>query len=204
LEFLGRTDHQVKIRGHRIELGEIETALESSPDLTRAVAVAIGEKIRSLAACVVARQDHAIDPAQLNRFLAGRVPAYMVPERIVVLDDLPLSANGKVDRRAIMQLLSARPAEPEEDAPQGAIETWLTELWAALLEIPQVDRKRSFFALGGDSLLATRMLEKLKRRFGLELTLRQLFAAPTVKELSALIVEQQPEIESKSMEEGVL
>jgi len=204
LEFLGRTDHQVKIRGHRIELGEIEAALESSPDIARAVVVAIGEKIRSLAACVVARQDHAIDPAQLNRFLAGRVPAYMVPERIVVLDDLPLSANGKVDRKAIMQLLSARPAEPEEDAPQGAIETWLTELWAALLEIPQVDRKRSFFALGGDSLLATRMLEKLKRRFGLELTLRQLFAAPTVKELSALIVEQQPEIESKSMEEGVL
>jgi acyl carrier protein len=128
----------------------------------------------------------------------------MIPERISVFDSLPLSANGKVDRKAIIRLLSAQPASSEEDVPQGAIELSLAQLWATLLELPHVDRRRNFFALGGDSLLATQMIEKLKRRFGLELSLRQLFTAPTVRDLAVLIAEQRPEIESCSMEEGVL
>jgi acyl-coenzyme A synthetase/AMP-(fatty) acid ligase/acyl carrier protein len=204
LEFLGRTDQQVKIRGHRIELGEIEAALEGCPDIARAIVVATGEKTRSLAAGVVARQDHTVDPEQLGAFLAERLPSYMIPERISVFDSLPLSANGKVDRKAIIRLLSAQPASSEEDVPQGAIELSLAQLWATLLELPHVDRRRNFFALGGDSLLATQMIEKLKRRFGLELSLRQLFTAPTVRDLAVLIAEQRPEIESCSMEEGVL
>ena len=204
LEFLGRTDQQVKIRGHRIELGEIEAALEACPNIARAVVVAIGENTRSLAAGVVARQDHTVDPEQLGGFLSERLPSYMIPERISVFDSLPLSANGKVDRKAIIRLLSAQPASSEEDVPQGAIELSLAQLWATLLELPHVDRRRNFFALGGDSLLATQMIEKLKRRFGLELSLRQLFTAPTVRDLAVLIAEQRPEIESCSMEEGVL
>jgi len=204
LEFLGRTDHQVKIRGHRIELGEIESSLQDHPDVARAVVVAPGTKARTLAACIVARQGCTVDPEKMSSFLSERLPAYMLPEVISVFDSLPLSANGKVDRKAISKLLSTPPVAAEGDVPQGVIETSLAELWAALLEIPRVDRTRSFFALGGDSLLATQMAEKLRQRFGLELSLRQLFTAPTVRDLAAVIARQHPELENSHMEEGVL
>jgi acyl carrier protein len=203
LEFLGRLDDQIKIRGHRVELGEIEAALKAHPDLVQAVAAGIGKPVRTIAAAVVTRADRKPATEELRRFLSDRLPSYMIPEAIVEMDSLPLSANGKVDRQALAALL-ARPAAPRADEPpQGPLESAVAELWATLLKAAQIGRGSSFFALGGDSLLALRLVVMIRRRFGLELSLRQLFTAPTVRDLAALIAARQ-EMEADSVEEGII
>ena len=202
LEFLGRTDHQIKIRGHRIELGEIGAALEAHPQVARGVALTAGERAQQLAALVVPSGD--LDPEALRPFLAQRLPAYMVPERVLVLDELPLTENGKVDREALARLVEDAPAAGDGAPPEGPLETALAGLWAELLAVPEVGRRESFFALGGDSLLATRLVEALDRRFGVELTLRELFATPTVADLARLVGAREPELARGAFEEGVL
>jgi yersiniabactin nonribosomal peptide synthetase len=182
LEFLGRTDHQVKVRGHRIELGEVEAALTAHPSVAAAAVLAAGEPAGHLVAFVAMDGD----PDVLPPFLAGRLPAAMLPERIVPLAALPLTANGKVDRRALAHLASERPAL-DEAGPEGPVETAVAALWADLLAVPRVGRGQSFFALGGDSRLATQLAESVRREFGVEVSLRELFATPTVGGLATLI-----------------
>jgi amino acid adenylation domain-containing protein len=196
LEFLGRADDQVKIRGHRIELGEIEAALATHQGIRRAAATRLGTT--RIGAAVVA-DDPGLSPADLRAFLGSRLPAYMLPDELVVLPELPLSANGKVDRKALPALIAASAARTRGEAPHGPLESELAQQWAALLEVVEVGRSESFFALGGDSLLATRLLENVRRRFGVEVTLRQLFTGPTVTDLAALI-----ESTTKDTEEGVI
>jgi acyl-coenzyme A synthetase/AMP-(fatty) acid ligase/acyl carrier protein len=189
LEFLGRADHQVKIRGHRIELGEIEANLEAHPDVVRAVVVVVaGEGARRLVGFVVAGAA-APAAASLRDFLSERLPAYMVPEEIAVLDALPLTANGKVDRRAIELLASGIQVAPG-DPPSGPVETEIAALLGGLLGREAISRQDNFFGLGGDSLLAARAVEALGRRFGIEMSLRRMFGAPTVRELAQVIGEQ--------------
>ncbi|MFD9735291.1 amino acid adenylation domain-containing protein [Umezawaea sp. NPDC059074] len=185
LEFLGRDDHQVKLRGYRVELGEVEAALLSAPGVTHAVAV-VTEDRRLVAAVVGA------DPLA---HAATVLPGHMVPEHVVVLDEVPLSANGKVDRAAVAAL--AAPARPRGEAPRGECEVEVARIWAELLDVDAVGRDQSFFALGGDSLRATRLLEALRRRFGVAVPLRALFAAPTVEAVAAVI-------SAADLEEGVL
>jgi amino acid adenylation domain-containing protein len=199
LEFLGRTDHQVKVGGHRIELGEIEAALESHPGVSRAVAVAVGEGTKRLAAAVACSEP--VTEVALAAHLAQRVPAYMVPQRIDVTDGLPLTANGKIDRRAITASLAGH-APVGGEPPRGEIETRLAELWSELLGGLDVGRHDSFFGVGGDSLLATRLVQAIKQRFGCDIPLRRVLRATTVAEQARLVAAGA--VRSEEIEEGVL
>jgi yersiniabactin nonribosomal peptide synthetase len=196
LEFLGRADDQVKIRGHRIELSEIEAALTAHPEVRRAAAMRLGTT--RIGAAVVTG-DPGVAPADLRAFLGSRLPAYMLPDELVVLPEIPLSANGKVDRKALTALIAASAARTRGEAPHGPLESELAGQWAALLGVTEVGRSESFFALGGDSLLATRLLENIRQRFGVDVTLRRLFTGPTIADLAALI-----EAATKDTEEGVI
>ncbi|MGN9841249.1 amino acid adenylation domain-containing protein [Nonomuraea sp. H19] len=187
LEFLGRADHQVKVRGHRIELGEIEAALTSCPGVAQAVAVVTGTK--GLAAAVTVADEAGPDAARVRDHLAERLPAAMVPDRIAVLERLPLTPNGKVDRRALGELLLARdvagagPATP----PRGEVERRVAAVWSELLDVGEVGREHGFFRLGGDSLLATRMVGRLRAAGLSGVSLAELFARPALADFAATL-----------------
>lgn len=197
LEFLGRTDHQVKIRGHRIELGEIEAVLRAHQKVGYAVAVVVGEQTRQLAAAVTASDRlpaSSVEPEDLLRWTADRLPDYMVPERIITLDKPPITRNGKIDRDEIRRLLTIGSVVQMKFQPVcGAIEDAVARVWSDLLGIERVGREDSFFALGGDSLSATRAISRL-RAIDLgdvvagshrEITIVDLYRHPTVASLAA-------------------
>ncbi|MBD2819370.1 amino acid adenylation domain-containing protein [Xenorhabdus sp. 42] len=190
LEFLGRNDQQVKIRGFRIEPGEIEARLVEYPAVREAVIIVSGEgQEKQLVAYVLAEPDNAL-PARLREHLSARLPDYMVPMAFVQLDEFPLTANGKLDRRTL-------PAPGEEAfarqiyaEPQGEREMALATIWRELLGIEQISRHDSFFALGGHSLLGVRMIEQL-RHLGLTLAARDLFQSPVLAELAQALEQHQ-------------
>ncbi|NEE02717.1 non-ribosomal peptide synthetase [Phytoactinopolyspora halotolerans] len=188
LEFLGRADHQVKIRGHRIELGEIESHLASHPGVDKAIAAVVDGAVRRLAAAVVLSAG-AASPAELREWLADRVPGYMVPEQIQVLDALPITANGKIDRKAVQRVLSAAGDASAQgfEPPSGPVEETVAALWAQLLEVDRVGRRDGFFALGGDSLLATRLMNLLGEAGLGGATLTALFTTPTLADFAATL-----------------
>ncbi len=182
LEFLGRADHQVKIGGHRIELGEVESALEDDPAVLHAVACVLDTPVRRLAAAVSAPGE-APDPDQVRLRAAQRLPAYMVPERLLVLRDLPLTANGKLDRAAVRRALTEAAGDdgPRTSAPVGPVESAVAALWADLLDVPEAGRESSFFLLGGDSLVATRMIGRLRAAGFPGARVADLFARPVLR-----------------------
>ncbi|WP_406724088.1 amino acid adenylation domain-containing protein [Streptomyces sp. GD-15H] len=184
LEFLGRTDQQVKIRGHRIELGEVERALERADAVREAVAVVVPELHNTLCALVVAHDGADVSSARVRDATAEHLPDHMVPTHIEVAAALPLNANGKVDRARVradlaVRIAAAADAESSADAVLTGTEATLAAVWAELLEVPSLTAQSNFFHLGGDSLLATRMLAALHRK-GLSGRLGDLFDAPTV------------------------
>ena len=198
IEFLGRADDQVKIRGYRVELSEIEHVLVEHPGVGQAVAlVRSSENAESqLIAYVVPKTvaDYAKAHAQqatpdaLRDLLASRLPEYMVPSAIVMLEQMPLSANGKIDRKALPD--PAQTSAAAEDvfvAPRNATEEAIALIWADVLKKEKVGVTENFIALGGHSLLAIRVLGKLSRKFGVRLPLRSLFDAPTIADLSELV-----------------
>jgi yersiniabactin nonribosomal peptide synthetase len=209
LEFLGRRDFQVKVGGHRIELGEVEAALASHPQVAAAVAVTVtvGARARRLAAVVVPAAGENPAEDRLREFCGHQLPAYMVPERVVVTGTFPLTANGKIDRAAVAALagqvtVPAGPAAAEP--PRGPVETTLARLWAQLLNVPAVSRDDNFFTLGGDSLLATQLVETVRRQLPVAMTLRMLLGAPTVAELAAAVQAQADALDPDLVEEGVV
>ncbi|HZF11989.1 MAG TPA: amino acid adenylation domain-containing protein, partial [Thermoanaerobaculia bacterium] len=184
LEFLGRRDFQVKIRGFRVELGEVESALLRHPGIREAVVTAGAE---SLVAYYVPAGDE-VDVAELRTFLGQRLPEPLVPSAFVALAALPLSSNGKVDRRAL-------PA-PEEVptagggaavAPRTPVEAALAAIWEEVLGLDRIGVHDNFFHLGGHSLLALRVLSRLRATLGVTLPLQTLFASPTIAELAAAV-----------------
>ncbi|MEW5929506.1 MAG: amino acid adenylation domain-containing protein [Gemmatimonadota bacterium] len=186
LEYLGRTDTQVKVRGFRIEPGEIEAALRALPQVREAVAVVREgpQGDRRLVAYVVAGEG-APAAAELRAALRERLPEHMVPGAFVVLESIPLTPNGKVDRRALPA--PERAAEDEYVAPRTPAEELLAGIWAELLGTGRVGVEESFFDLGGHSLLATRVVSRARQAFGVEVPLRALFEAPTVAGLAGRI-----------------
>ncbi|PTL76953.1 non-ribosomal peptide synthetase, partial [Vitiosangium sp. GDMCC 1.1324] len=186
IEYLGRTDFQVKLRGFRIELGEIEASLGQHPTVREAVVVARedvpGDK--RLVAYVVPAAGQVTDAAELRRHLQQRLPDYMVPAAIVSLPSLPLSSNGKVDRRALPAPSSTAADSRAYTAPHTRTEELLCGLFARVLRLERVGIHDDFFALGGHSLLATRLVARVHETFGVELSLRALFEAPTAARLA--------------------
>ncbi|MFG2142567.1 amino acid adenylation domain-containing protein, partial [Streptomyces sp. NPDC048650] len=185
LEFLGRTDDQVKVRGFRIELGEIEAVLTEHPRIARAAVTVRTDEEPRLVAYVVPAAGQAVQTDALRARLRERLPEYMVPSALVVLDALPLTPNGKLDRRAL-PAPERQPAAPGR-APRTAVEHLLSGLFAEVLGLPQVGVDDDFFDLGGHSLLATRLIARARSVLGVELRLRDLFDAPTVAELAAAV-----------------
>ncbi len=188
LEFLGRTDHQVKLRGFRIEPAEIEAALVAAPGVREAVVILQGEgtECRRLVAYVAGEPEAALRTEDLRGVLQQRLPAYMVPAAFVILSSLPLTANGKVDRAALpMPDGGRRPASGVLLAPRDPLELALARVWEELLGLSPVGVRDDFFRLGGHSLLAVRLLAQIERLFARRLPLAQLMQNPTVEGLAA-------------------
>lgn len=184
VRFLGRLDSQVKLHGHRIELAEVEAALSAIAPLAQAVVVLrTDDGSPRLVAYVVPTLGRWVSPDELARGLARILPAAMRPAVYVLLEALPLTTSGKVDRRALPPPPLAAPAE--QAPPASALERLLVEIWCDVLERDRVGAHDSFFAIGGHSLLATRVASRVHDLFGLEVPLRVLFEAPTVAELAA-------------------
>lgn len=189
IEFMGRNDDQVKIRGLRIEPGEIETQLAAFPGL-REVAVIVREDKpgdKRLVAYYTSEPSSAAHAADLAGWLRPLLPEHMIPAAYVRLDELPLTPNGKLDRRALPVPDADAFALDHYEAPQGECEALLASLWAELIGIERVGRRDDFFSLGGHSLLAVQLIDRAMR-LGLNLSLSDLFEAPTIEGLSALIL----------------
>ncbi|MET0398428.1 MAG: non-ribosomal peptide synthase/polyketide synthase, partial [Longimicrobiaceae bacterium] len=187
LEYLGRMDQQLKVRGFRIEPGEIEAALGSHPAVREAVVVLREDVpgVRRLVAYGVVEEGAELSVGELRAHLSARLPEYMIPAAYVVLPALPLSANGKVDRWALP--VPERVEETEYLAPRTVVEELLCSIWAELLGVERVGVNDDFFALGGHSLLATRMAFRAMQSFGVEVPLRTLFEMPTVAALAVAL-----------------
>src|SRR5580704_6846340 len=188
LEYLGRTDDQVKVRGIRIELGEIETVLASLPGVAQAAVIVREDQHgdQRLAGYVVPAAGPALDPAELRTAAARLLPAFMVPAGIVVLDRLPLNPNGKLDRRALPAPDYGTGASGGR-APATRREQALCDAFAHVLGLDEVGAEDSFFDLGGYSLLATRLVSRIRTVLGAELTIRAVFEHPTAAELAELL-----------------
>ncbi|WP_289240950.1 phosphopantetheine-binding protein [Delftia sp.] len=189
LEYLGRADQQVKIRGFRIELGEVQSQLLAQPEVREAVVLAKeGAGGARLIAYVSLNAE--IAEGLLKDRLGEVLPDYMVPSAIVVLDALPLTANGKVDRKALPEpeMVSAQ----QYEAPQGELEETLAQIWAEVLGVERVGRQDGFFDLGGHSLLALGLLERVRAQ-GLRVQVRTLFQHPRLAEFVQAVLEEQQE-----------
>ncbi|UXY31771.1 non-ribosomal peptide synthetase [Streptomyces sp. HUAS TT20] len=187
LHFVGRADEQVKIRGFRIELGEVEAALAAHPDVGQTAVVVREDRPgdRQLVAYAVPATDAEFDSTLLREHIAKSLPEYMVPAAVVELEALPLTVNGKLDRIALPALDQA--TRDESRAPATPTEEVLSGLFAEVLGLERVGAEASFFGLGGDSLLAMRLLARVRSVLDAEVSIRELFGAPTVAGIARLI-----------------
>ncbi|WP_375503883.1 non-ribosomal peptide synthetase [uncultured Jatrophihabitans sp.] len=188
LTFVERRDGQVKIRGYRIELGDVEAAARALPDVEQAVAVTVGRPANAIVAYVTVGR--AVDADLLRSQLAAALPVYMVPARVEVCLELPLTANGKVDRQALAARAEQAPAAEPVVAPDlaGVTEHLVADLWAEVLAVPAPSRFDDFFALGGDSLAATRIVTRVADSVGVQLDVIDVFQAPTVADFALLLL----------------
>ncbi|MBL9152512.1 MAG: amino acid adenylation domain-containing protein, partial [Verrucomicrobiales bacterium] len=191
IEFLTRVDHQVKIRGFRIEPGEVESQLGRHPGVRQCKVVVRGDNATNkYLAAYVAPVAHATPSrAELEDYLRSKLPAYMVPAAFVLLDELPMNANGKVDTHAlpVPERVSVASEAVADDRPPTETETKLAGLWKDLLGVASVGLDDDFFALGGHSLLGMKLFSRIQRTFDLSLPLGKLFRAPTVRQLAHVI-----------------
>src|SRR5262245_45256226 len=190
LEFIGRLDHQVKIRGYRIELGEIEAAIKEHPSVEQAIVLAREDEPgeNRLVGYVIARQQVSV--RELREHLQESLPDYMLPGAIVQLEAMPLTPNGKIDRRAL--------PKPELNGtgrfyvgPRNAVEEIVCVIWAEALRVEQVGIYDNFFELGGHSLMATQVVSRMRNLLGVEVSLRKLFTHPTAAAIAAEVEQQQ-------------
>ena len=192
IKFEGRKDFQIKIRGFRVELGEIESALAQHAHVRESVVVAKenGTGDKRLIAYVVPREQASIN-GELREFLKQKLPQYMVPNSFVVLDSLPLTASGKVDRRALPLPDDFGNRQDRQDGqrstPQTHVEKLLATIWTDLLEVSGIGVNDNFFEVGGHSLLAVRLFAQIEKRFGKRLPLATLFQAPTIAQLATIL-----------------
>ena len=190
LEFLGRLDHQVKIAGNRIELGEIETSLARHPDVKQCVVIASEESQgdRRLAAYIIPETGKTVRTSDLRQFLAETLPTYMLPSFFVPLSAFPMTANGKLDRKALpspdrtVEAVDGAPVEPHTPTEQA-----IAKVWRERLKLERVGTLSNFFDLGGYSLLAGQVVGDINRTLKAHLNIRAIFENPTIKQLATLI-----------------
>lgn len=206
MEFFGRNDHQIQIRGFRVEPGEIETCLASFPDVEKAVVAAIPGKQETLelAAYIVRRAD-AGEPFSVNTlrdYLKKRLPDYMIPNYIIRLDQFPLTSNNKIDRKALPQPEGVRPdLESQYIAPETDIEKRITDIWKDILKLDKAGMHDNFFDLGGHSLAMIQVRSRLNETFDKNLTIVELFKYPTIRSLAEYIAET-PDGEADTVSTG--
>jgi amino acid adenylation domain-containing protein/FkbH-like protein len=191
VEFLSRTDHQVKVRGYRIELGEIESVLRQCPAVAEAAVLAREDRSgdRRLVAYLVAEPGAVIETALVRGYLRGMLPEYMLPSSFVTLQQLPLTSNGKLDYRLLPEPESDRPElSVGYMAPRSDFEEIMAGLWSDLLGMERVGVFDDFFELGGHSLLATALMSRIDEQFGVSLSLRTLFENPNIAALTQEVV----------------
>ncbi|MGA9769161.1 MAG: MupA/Atu3671 family FMN-dependent luciferase-like monooxygenase [Blastocatellia bacterium] len=192
ITFLGRVDQQVKLRGYRIELSEIEAALENHPEVRQASVIMLedAQSDKRLVAYVVPTSRDKAATTDLRQHLEQYLPHYMLPSVIVMLDTMPLTPNGKIDRKSLPQPDASRPHQQTAFvAPSTPTEKEVTEIWLKLLRIENVGVMDNFFEAGGHSLLAVQLMSQIEDRFGIELPLRDFFTAPTIKAVAERIEE---------------
>ncbi|PPU90961.1 phosphopantetheine-binding protein, partial [Xanthomonas albilineans] len=187
LDYLGRNDDQIKLRGFRIELGEIEAALRTCHGVEDALVLTHPDHVGAprLVAYVAAAQS---ETTAIRTQLRALLPDYMQPATYVLLDALPLTSSGKVDRRALPAPHEAGFAQAPYEAPDGPLEQALATLWRELLGIERVSRHDSFFDLGGHSLLAVRLAAAIRRTLHCDLSIQRLFAQPTLQQMAHLVL----------------
>ena len=188
MEYKGRIDEQVKIRGYRIELGEIEHFLTSKEDIEKAVVLAVGDtnEERSLAAYVVSKQTQEISALRL--FLKERLPGYMVPAYFVQLDHIPITSNGKTDRKALLALVDkSMAATSQYVAPRNETEQLLVDIWQKVLRRDRIGIEDNFFELGGDSMKSIQVVVQIKKQLEKDINVSQLYTHQTIQDLSGLL-----------------
>jgi amino acid adenylation domain-containing protein len=204
IEYLGRTDSQVKVRGYRIELGEIEASLKGQAGVHECVVTALEDAAgeRRLVAYVVGEQGRRPEEGAMRAYLQTRLPDYMLPAMFVVLDQLPLTRNGKVDRRALPAPGQSDAVSKAYVAPRDLLELQLAHVWEELLGRRNVGARDDFFQLGGHSMLAARLVTRIDQLFGVQLPLNVLFHDATVEHLAALIRQKaEPQMQASTLVE---
>jgi amino acid adenylation domain-containing protein len=192
IEFVGRRDHQVKVRGFRIELGEIESVLASHPEIRQSKVAVRGDssETKRILAWVLPEQGSLLDAPALSAWLEARLPAYLRPDGVALVDVFPVTANGKIDVAALPDPARKAAEAKAYSAPEGETEQKLAALWSELLQVPEIGRDDDFFTLGGHSLLALRLFSRINREFGRTLPLAALLGHPTISKLAALLCPQ--------------
>jgi natural product biosynthesis luciferase-like monooxygenase protein len=189
IEFLGRLDHQVKLRGYRIELGEVEAALRQYPDVKDCVSI-VREDVpgdKRLVAYVVLQPRKQLQANSLREHLKSKLPDYMIPSAFVPLETLPLTPNGKVDRKVLPSPRAVAEPEKESAAPKTELEQTVAKISSELLGVPKIGLRENFFELGGNSLLATQLIARLRETLSVDLPLRIAFEFPNVESLAKAI-----------------
>ena len=190
VEFLGRLDHQVKLRGFRIELGEIESALYEHPSIRESVVILGGNNAgdKRLIAYLVIENGVELAGIELRHLLQEKLPAYMIPSEFVSLDHMPLTLNGKVDRKALPALAGKQLSQEKHLViPCTPLEKSLADIWTEVLQLEKIGADDNFFELGGHSLTATRVISQIRDRLQTEISLQEFFNSPTVAELAQRI-----------------
>lgn len=198
IEFFGRIDCQVKIRGYRIELGEIENQILKHPDIKEAVVIDRVDKEGSKYLCAYITGDRLLETAELRDYLNNELPDYMIPSYFIQLDKIPLTSNGKTDRKALPEPDGSIVASTEYEAPRNDIEEKLVTIWQEVLKVERVGIKDNFFELGGDSIKAIQISARMQR-YGYKLQIRNLLKCPSIGELSKYV-----ETGIRAAEQGVV
>ena len=188
IEFIGRIDFQVKIRGFRVELGEIEARLAGYPGVRAAAVIARNDSAggKRLVAYFATPADQQITAGQLRAHVAASLPEHMIPAAFVRLDSMPLTANGKVNPAALPAPEADSLAAEAYEPPRNEMEKMLARVWSEILGVERIGRNDNFFALGGHSLSAARIVARLQQTFGMDVKVRDLFACPSLSSLAQL------------------
>nr|AGZ05276.1 McyB [Nostoc sp. 152] len=189
IEYLGRIDNQVKLRGLRIELGEIESILDNHPQVVQTVVILredTAENQRVVA--YVVRKDQSLTPSELRRFLQQKLPAYMIPSAFVMLSEMPLNPNGKIDYKKLPKIDEASVIQSPYLSPRNETESTLVNIWQQVLKVSNIGVNDNFFDLGGHSLKAISLVSKIQEKLGLPFQLKQVFLHPTIAEQAELLI----------------